>query len=100
MAAVPSGTGFRILAAVMRRRRLEWSEDLRWAIVMAFVAVSAADPLVQRLCEGVYRVGWWIRRRADRLRGRLVDGATFAGNLYVRTSGWTALRYKRLRRTR
>ena len=55
------------------------------------------DPLVRGTIEGTYRVVWWFRRAFDRLHGNVIDVITAAGNLYVRTAEWTALRWKRWR---
>jgi hypothetical protein len=76
----------------------ELVEDLRWAVVLVFLAIGSADPLVQRFWEGCYRIGWWIRRSADRARGAFVDGVTFIGDFYYRVAEWTVIRYKRFRR--
>ena len=91
-------------------------ESARWALIMlAFGIGITTDSLVQRIAEGVYRVGWWIRRLFERLgervyragwwirrllgrlRGGVVDAFTAAGNLYFRTAEWIALRYRRRR---
>jgi hypothetical protein len=56
-------------------------EFIQWALVVVVLALGVVtDPLVQRMAEARYRLGWFVR------------------DFYVRASEWIALTRKRRQR--
>jgi hypothetical protein len=56
-------------------------EFIQWALVVAVLVLGVVtDPLVQRMAEARYRLGWFVR------------------DFYVRASEWIVLAGKRRRR--